>query len=124
MTHRVHAHNDAQPKRRGLRLAMVFASTAFLSGVVILPATAATATVRQPAPASAVTDGGKGGNGEEGCAGDCGPAPWNRPAGTGGAGGDKREIRQVHIGTPPTPPRYPDPPVCEKKPWLSTCPPL
>ncbi|RZB17523.1 hypothetical protein StrepF001_22915 [Streptomyces sp. F001] len=106
MTHGVHTHNDAQLKRRGFRLAMVFASTALISGSVILPATAATTAVSQSTVASVVTDGGKGGDerwgsrsgtgeglsgngggdtGEGGCTGVVGP--WDHPADTGGTGG-------------------------------------
>ncbi|MFD7283242.1 hypothetical protein ACFV80_41200 [Streptomyces sp. NPDC059862] len=84
MTHGVHTHNDAQLKRRGFRLAMVFASTALISGSVILPATAATTAVSQPTVASVVTDGGKGG--EEQWGGHGGTGGW--PGGNSGTIGE------------------------------------
>ncbi|MFD7403374.1 hypothetical protein ACFV7R_12010 [Streptomyces sp. NPDC059866] len=95
MIHGVHTHNDAQLKRRGFRLAMVFASTALISGSVILPATAATTAVSQPTVASVVTDSGKGG--DERWGGRGGTGEW--PSGKDGTGGNPFG----HLGDPCAP---------------------
>ncbi|MFJ6761100.1 hypothetical protein ACIQNK_39615 [Streptomyces sp. NPDC091273] len=89
MFHAVHTPAAVRPRKRIGRLALAFTSAAFISGVIALPASAATAPETRPAALGVRSDTPPDDEGTIDIGGQAGvPDDVFGPGGTGGQGGD------------------------------------